>query len=460
MSDLTQLAADLRQQAVKLQQDAEKLQSAASILDGLPGGAPVAQDSPGLLPAQGFALREASSDELAELKRLRDYKSEAARRVTGLEQRINHQQRHIDVLEARLRETDESDSTRIKTLQNECGKLREQVAALKSEKFSVEEDLKSARGHVQELEALLEGATMPEAARSTPIGELMPTGEPLATVMLRNGGGSTGRVQALFTLPRTPDVLREYGDANLGKEFAIWLRGGALVARPLEQVAEVAEPPPVEEPEPQEEEPPAPPEPEPAAPAEEVARPLPHGRKQPVKLTFEQFRDWARPRGEFTRPMGEAHFNVSSPTFKKMLDEGMEKGIIRKVKDSTYSQSGRAPAVYVYVKPTDEGNAARMDRENKPSAEPVESYNPPKRGAPVAGSGKQFKGSGNAEVRALIEACRQAGATISPTDGGHIAVTFSDPQGQKKRVVISNTPSDVRTVPNDRSRLRRAGLNI
>jgi hypothetical protein len=458
LSDLTQLAADLRQQAVKLQQDAEKLQSAASILDGLPGGAPVAQDSPGLLPAQGFAPQQPSADELAELKRLRDYKSEAARRVTGLEQRINTQQRHIDALEARLRETDESDSTRIKTLQNECGKLREQVAALKSEKFSVEEDLKSARGHVQELEALLEGATLPEAARGTPIGDLMPTGEPLATAKMRNGvAGSTGRVQALFTLPRNPAVLADYGDKHVGKEFAIWLRDGAIVARPLEQAAEVAEPPPVEEPEPQEEEPPAPPEPpEPAAPAEEVIRPLPHGKK----LTFEQFRDWARPRGEFTRPMGEAHFNVSAPTFKKMLDEGMAKGIIRKVKDSTYSQSGRAPAVYVYVKPTEEGNAARMDRENKPPAEPVESYNPPKRGAPVAGSGKQFKGSGNPEVRALIEACRQAGATISPTDGGHIAVTFSDPQGQSKRVVISSTPSDVRTVPNDRSRLRRAGLNI
>lgn len=77
-------------------------------------------------------------------------------------------------------------------------------------------------------------------------------------------------------------------------------------------------------------------------------------------------------------------------------------------------------------------------------------------GSGVAGTGKGLKAA-NKDVQDLINAARRAGARVAHEASGHFAVTIP---GTGKRVLISSTPSNPRTVLNDRSRLRRAGLAI
>lgn len=77
-------------------------------------------------------------------------------------------------------------------------------------------------------------------------------------------------------------------------------------------------------------------------------------------------------------------------------------------------------------------------------------------GSGVAGTGKGMR-SANKDVQDLINAAKRAGANVIHEASGHFAVTIP---GSGKRVLISSTPSNPRTVLNDRSRLRRAGLAI
>jgi hypothetical protein len=65
--------------------------------------------------------------------------------------------------------------------------------------------------------------------------------------------------------------------------------------------------------------------------------------------------------------------------------------------------------------------------------------------------------AGNKDVQDLINAAERAGAKVTHEASGHFAVTIP---GSGKRILISSTPSNPRTVLNDRSRLRRAGLSI
>lgn len=469
MSDLEQVAGELRQHAALLQAQADKLTEAASILDGLPGGAPLeatpaVQIEGGLKSSWATELESKLSASQAANSKLRDEKAAWQRREVGLEARLKRQTDHISALEQQLQEIDGSDRTRIATLQQECAKLREKVTAAKNEQFSVQEDLNAAKGHIQELEALLEGATMPEGAGTVPIGDLMPKGEPITTVTLRNGGGGQNRVQAVMTFPRGVEAIREYTDERMGQKYALYLRDGAIVLRPLEQV----EPYPPDTPEEaakarengQTQSLPAPTA-EPPLPAEEPASPPQRfGRKPAVKLTLEQFRDWARGAGEFTRKQAARELNVSDPTVKNQLTAGLEAGFIVETSPAILAGGtggGRIAAKYSYAKPVDAGAAAKVDQQRP--KQPVDDYVKPKRGKTVAGTGKQFKGSGNPDVRALINSAKAAGATVSPTSGGHIAVTFAS-DGQNKRVLISNTPRDPRTVLNDKGRLRKAGLDV
>jgi hypothetical protein len=425
--------------------------------------------------------------ELAEARKvaesLREAKEALQRRVPGLEQRIKDLTKdlelkdlHIAAVEGRLRDESQGNGGRVATLQTECRKLRDEIAELRSQKFGLEEDLKAKEGHIQELEALLEGATHPEAANSVLISKLMPQGEPLDVVKLRDtSGGKREYFQAVFTLPKGNEILKKYGSDYLGKEFGVYMRDGALVFRPMEQVQEFPEDTPEANARARSEGQtvalPTAPEPEPAQPAEEPARPpredvqaapATPARKPPIKLPFETFRLWAEGMsGEFTRQDIARAFNVSDPTVKKALQQAMDEGLVietQPYKSGTLSdgQGGRVPAKYAYVKNRVPADAPKTTPRKEPIQDEVEKQ---ERGKVVAGTGKQFKGSGNPVVRKLIMDAKGAGADVSPTSGGHLAVIWSD-NGARKRVLIANTPKNSRTVANDRARLRREGLDV
>jgi hypothetical protein len=94
----------------------------------------------------------------------------------------------------------------------------------------------------------------------------------------------------------------------------------------------------------------------------------------------------------------------------------------------------------------------------RPTASQRDGKDSPSRGggSGVAGTGKGTK-SANKDVQDLINAAKRAGARVVHEASGHFAVTIPH---SGKRVLISSTPSNPRTVLNDRSRLRRAGLAI
>jgi hypothetical protein len=105
---------------------------------------------------------------------------------------------------------------------------------------------------------------------------------------------------------------------------------------------------------------------------------------------------------------------------------------------------------YMYQKPTDPGPAARIDQDRKPAADDL-----PRGGTgPVAGTGKPSKAT-NKEIAEIIDALRKQGIKCDLAPSGHWAVF-----APKGRVMISNTPSNPRTVLNDKARLRRAGVTV
>jgi hypothetical protein len=66
------------------------------------------------------------------------------------------------------------------------------------------------------------------------------------------------------------------------------------------------------------------------------------------------------------------------------------------------------------------------------------------------------------ELHAMIEAAWSAGWWCEWGGGGHVRCYQwpVDDGGRGKIVVVANTPSDRRTIPNTRSTFRRAGLQI
>lgn len=113
---------------------------------------------------------------------------------------------------------------------------------------------------------------------------------------------------------------------------------------------------------------------------------------------------------------------------------------------------------YEYVKPTDEGEAARKDREKHKEMAKGEARigRSLAGGLPVAaGTGGGLR-IGNADVRALVAEAESAGATVRKANGkgGHLIVAFKG-----KQVSIASTPSTA-GVREDRANLRRAGLAV
>lgn len=104
---------------------------------------------------------------------------------------------------------------------------------------------------------------------------------------------------------------------------------------------------------------------------------------------------------------------------------------------------------YNYVKPTDEGAAARLERKRTPQQGSNGG------GGPVSGTGKKQVVS-HPEVRKIITVVQnQIGADkVKMTPSGHWQCDC--PNGSK--VLIAGTPSSTRTLLNDRARLRRAGI--
>jgi len=64
----------------------------------------------------------------------------------------------------------------------------------------------------------------------------------------------------------------------------------------------------------------------------------------------------------------------------------------------------------------------------------------------------------NKQLDAMVEAAWSAGWWAEKGQGGH--VKCYPPDRTKAMVVVANTPSDHRTVPNTRSFLRRSGLKL
>lgn len=101
--------------------------------------------------------------------------------------------------------------------------------------------------------------------------------------------------------------------------------------------------------------------------------------------------------------------------------------------------------------------SAPVNRQQRPTPEQVARTIHGTRGVAVAGTGKASGTRGiDAEVRKLIEDARAAGAEVEKTEGNHWQVR------QNGTVIggFAGTPSDVRSIPNSRSALKRKGLEI
>lgn len=453
-TDKLAIASQLREAAEEMLRDARALQDAASILDGLPGGAPLPapEATPPPQPAQ------LTPDQEAELKRLRDQKDGYVKRISGLESRVKRQEDHIAAVEARLREVNGSDAERIAKLQLKCEELRKKLADAESAKMGAEEDLKAVRGQIQDLEELLENATMPEGAGDVNINDLMPAGEPLAKVKLRDGGPKSGPPQYVFSVPKTHERLKAWSERMVGQEFGFYLRGNSLVLRPTAEPFAPPSPPEGEEENRKARESaqtfPVPP-PLPKVEAEKPSRKPPAGAKTTL-VTEEIVRDAIMtlpldtkvPRKVIAEKVAEMLGQQPTDGFKLLcrphINTWIERGLLKDVG----AKQGPTAGV-MRVKQDGADPAAKVER-MRPA--PTETVKPPKRGKSVPGTGKQFKGSGNAEIRELIQWATGKGATASPTSSGHIAISI--PGGP--RILISNTPRNPRTVLNDRSRLRKA----
>lgn len=107
--------------------------------------------------------------------------------------------------------------------------------------------------------------------------------------------------------------------------------------------------------------------------------------------------------------------------------------------------------LWEYAKPTDAGRASMIDQQRRA----LDSATVGNGGAdPVAGTGKGLKIKDQG-VRELVASVQRQGAVVDHAPNGHFAVVF-----QGHRCLISSTPSNSRSVHNDRARLRRIGLEV
>lgn len=141
------------------------------------------------------------------------------------------------------------------------------------------------------------------------------------------------------------------------------------------------------------------------------------------------------------------------PIEVKMIDAYLE--VLRKNKiikhDHTIAsnyRNGEPNNVWEYVKPTEEGAAAKIDRARKPKASPAGSS------APVAGVGKLAKALKHAskDVKGLIEQVTNNGGQVDVTEKGHFII-----RGNGERIIMAPQPNSSGFVK-DRARLRRSGL--
>lgn len=108
--------------------------------------------------------------------------------------------------------------------------------------------------------------------------------------------------------------------------------------------------------------------------------------------------------------------------------------------------------LFSYSKPADPGAAAKLESKREPASEGPNGLS---RFSGAGPSGRAMKVT-NSDVRKLVEDARRAGADVSMASSGHIAVRA--PNG--RRALIACTPRSSRTVDNDRTRLRRIGLEV
>lgn len=126
-----------------------------------------------------------------------------------------------------------------------------------------------------------------------------------------------------------------------------------------------------------------------------------------------------------------------------IIEDLVDRGIAKDISPSADMR------LFEYSKPTEAGAAAELDAARRPTTNGGGEAS-----EPVAGTGRGPKVR-NKELQALIDACIRAGAKVMATGSGHFAVLHNN-----TRTLISSTPSNPRSVLNDRTRLRRAGVPV
>lgn len=172
-------------------------------------------------------------------------------------------------------------------------------------------------------------------------------------------------------------------------------------------------------------------------------------REPPMGDVQRQVRDYmveSLPHGDLASPPQiAAATELSQAVVLEALEALVKRGSIQ---DDSPSADMR---LFKYAgQPKQPGKAAEMDR----SRRPTETQAPVQRGGQAKTA--QVRAN-NKDVQDLINAAQRAGASVKHEASGHFAVTIP---GSGKRILISSTPSNPRSVLNDRARLRRAGLAI
>jgi hypothetical protein len=192
-----------------------------------------------------------------------------------------------------------------------------------------------------------------------------------------------------------------------------------------------------------------------AAPVEELVEPAP----SPGGITVERVRDVV-----VRRQPGEP-FAVSDVLEELSDGNGQlsqsEAGVVEGHLDHLVAREVLRDAspmpdlkLYEYMKPEGPGKAALLDMERKQSSPGYGGGSGG--GLAVAGTGRQSLPS-HPGAKVLVQELRTMGYDVSQSGGsGHWVVTGPG----IRRILISGTPSGGRTVKNDRTRLRRAGVMV
>jgi len=163
-----------------------------------------------------------------------------------------------------------------------------------------------------------------------------------------------------------------------------------------------------------------------------------------------QFRDWAVAQGPNVWSVKDAaaaldrHYTTIAPHVKWAL----QRGIIREVKSVSRGR-GRPTKLYTYVDPKTLSGPTSRPKERLPGL--------PAGTSDAAPTGRRHKVK--PEVRALVRAAERDpkfDVTYSPGSGHYRIRRKSD----NASTSIASTPSDHRTVLNDRAALRKLGLKI